>query len=373
MINWFRRNLVLLIFTFVRSLSFGQADTLDVGGPKVILTGFLDVFYCYDFNKPETNYRQTFLYNHNRHNEFNLNLGFIKVGVEQTRYRANLALQAGTYANDNYALEPGSLKHIFEANAGVKLSGKKEIWLDAGIFSSHIGFESAVSPACQTLTRSLVAESSPYFLTGAKLTWIANEKWELGGIVSNGWQRIQRVAGNSLPCFGTQVKYIPGKAFTLNWSTLMGTDDPDSTRRMRYFNNLYALFQLANGLDLTLGFDAGMQQQSKGSSAYNTWYAPVAILKYGFSREWAMAFRAEYYHDKAGVIVPTGTPEGFKTTGFSLNLDYKPAPDIACRIEGRYFDSRDKIFKKDGSYTHHNFFITGSIAVQFQKIFDLKQ
>ena len=51
--------------------------------------------------------------------------------------RANIALAVGTYMNANYAAEPGVLKNIYEANAGVKISNNKNIWVDAGILPSH--------------------------------------------------------------------------------------------------------------------------------------------------------------------------------------------------------------------------------------------
>ncbi len=122
-----------------------QADSAWRQPLALTILGFVDVFYAYDFNRPEETTRQPFLYNHNRHHEFNLNLGLVKAGIENAKYRANLALQTGTYANDNYAAEPGLLKNIFEANIGLSLNRKNTLWLDAGILPSHIGFESALS------------------------------------------------------------------------------------------------------------------------------------------------------------------------------------------------------------------------------------
>ncbi|MBK8628486.1 MAG: hypothetical protein IPN86_23905 [Saprospiraceae bacterium] len=49
----------------------------------------MDIFYAYDFSKLQGNIRQPFLYNHNRHNEFNVNLAFIKAAVTNDHYRAN--------------------------------------------------------------------------------------------------------------------------------------------------------------------------------------------------------------------------------------------------------------------------------------------
>lgn len=360
-------NFYLTISLFIFCLTaHGQTDSsVWSQKPEISYSGFVDIFYAYDFNKPQTNYRQTFLYNHNRHNEFNLNLGLLKVSTKHLKYRANLALQAGTYVIDNYAAEPTVLQHIYEGNAGLSLNKKNNLWIDAGIFGSHIGFESAISKDSWTLTRSLLAENSPYYLSGAKLTYNPNDRWELATIICNGWQRIKKVSGNSLPAFCTQIKYIKADRLTINWSTFIGTDDPDSTRRMRYFNNFYVQSQSTKKFGFIAGFDIGGQQTGKDSSEYNIWFSPVIILRYSLTDKWSTSLRAEYYQDKDGVIIATGTSNGFTTSGLSLNLDYSPIKNVAWRLEGRWLDSADKIFKKENKYTNDNYFIVTSIAVSF--------
>jgi Putative beta-barrel porin-2, OmpL-like. bbp2 len=336
----------------------GPGNTLRFGG-------YIESYYTYDFNKPVNNNRPGFIYSHNRHNEFNLNLGFLKANYSAERVRANLAMAAGTYMNANYAAEPGVLKNIFEANAGVKL-GKKNFWLDAGIFSSHIGFESAHSPSCWNLTRSILADNTPYFEAGAKLSYTSeNDKWLLSGLALNGWQRITRVSGNSLMSWGTQIQFKPSDKVLLNYSTFIGTDKPDSARLIRFFHNLYGIFSLGTKLGLTLGFDIGTEEKSQNSNGSNTWYSPVIILKYPFSGKWTMAGRVEYYNDKNEVIIATGTLHGFQTMGYSLNIDYAPAKNILVRLEGRSLKSRDKIFIKNNLPTDGDTFITSSIAVNF--------
>lgn len=353
------------LFSFITSNAAAQNDTVATSKPELTFSGFADVYYAFDFNKPGGEFRQPFLYSHNRHNEFNLNLGFIKVAVVHEKYRANLALQAGTYPNDNYAAEPGVLKNLFEANAGVSLSSKNNLWLDAGIFGSHIGFESAVSSDNWTLTRSLAAEGSPYFLSGAKITYQPNRQWTLVGLVCNGWQRIRRVSGNSLLSFGTQVTYAKNENAALNWSTFVGTDDPDSVRRARIFNNFYGKFQLSSKLGLIAGFDIGLQQASKDSKTYQKWMAPVIIARYALNGQWATAIRMEYFADKHQVIMPSWAAEGFHTSGASANIDFTPFPNISCRLEGRLLKSKDEIFNKQGQSSATNAFIVSSIAVKF--------
>ena len=329
------------------------------------LSGFVDVFYAYDFSQPaERDFRQPFLFNHNRHNEVNLNLGLLRLSVEHPKYRANLALQAGTYAEDNYAAEQDLLRHVFEANAGISLNSSNTLWLDAGILGSHIGFESAVSAENPTLTRSLLAENSPYFLTGAKLSYEPSEEWLIAALITNGWQRIRRVRGNSLPSFGSQVTYTRASELVLNWSTLIGTDDPDATRRMRYFNNFYGQFFLSPRITLTAGFDVGFQQQQKNSNAYDWWYSPVLITQYRINEQWATAFRAEHYADESQVIISNLSPAEFRATGLSVNLDYSPVKNVFCRLEGRWLQSDNRIFQEDDSFGRSNVFIVGSLAVK---------
>ena len=236
----------------------------------VTFSGYVEAYYQYDFNKPADNNRPGFIYSHNRHNEFNLNLGFLKGSYNTERVRANFAMASGTYMNANYAAETGVLKNIFEANAGIKISKKKNLWIDAGIFSSHIGFESAISKDCWTLTRSMLADNSPYFESGAKITYTTdNNKWIVSGLLLNGWQRIKRVDGNSLMSYGTQVQYKPNATTTLNYSSFIGTDKPDSARQWRYFHNLYGIFNVTDKFGITAGFDIGSEQKANPAVIWN--------------------------------------------------------------------------------------------------------
>jgi hypothetical protein len=327
--------------------------------PDLTLMGFVDAFYVYDFDRPTGAFRQAFLYNHNRHNEFNVNLGLLHLALNHSKYRARLGLQAGTYANDNYAAEPDLLKTIFEANVGMALNKKNSLWLDAGVLPSHIGFESALSVDNLTLTRSLSAENSPYFLTGTQLSFRASEQLYLAALVVNGWQRIQRLAGNSLPSFGTQIAYTPSDKTLINWSTFIGTDDPDSTRRMRYFSNFYLQSKRFSKLTVIVGIDAGVQQVSKGSDKYHLWGSPTIIAQYAFNTRWKVALRLESYYDPDGVVVQLNMPNHIITSGTSINIDYSPTPFLQARLESRW------LFGEVDKAVFNNFTVALSLAAKF--------
>jgi len=357
-----------IIFTIISlfgtsSLFLAQEETQK----PLKISGYAEIYYQYDANNPENNSRPSFVYSHNRNNEVNLNLGFVKANYETEKFRANIALAAGTYMNANYAAESGVLKNIYEANVGVKISKTKNLWIDAGIMPSHIGFESAISKDCWTLTRSILAENSPYFESGAKISYTSdNGKWFVSGLVLNGWQRIQRVDGNSTVAFGHQLTYKPSEKITLNSSSFIGNDKPDSIRQMRYFHNLYGVFQLTDKFGLTAGFDIGAEQKAKGSEQYNVWYSPVIIARYSPTEKLSFAARGEYYSDKKGVVITTETPHGFQTFGYSLNADYQILSNLVWRTEVKNLSSKDTVFiNRDNDFRKNNFSVVTSLAVNF--------
>ena len=339
----------------------------DTSGLSLSFSGYAEPYYGYDFNQPADGNRPGFIYAHNRHNEFNVNIAYIKASVTAQRMRGNLALMAGTYANANLSAEPGTLKNVFEANAGIKLSKSNELWLDAGIFASHIGFESAIRKDCWTLTRSLMAENSPYYESGAKLSYTTPDgKWFFSALALNGWQRIQRVPGNSLLSGGWQITFKPSGRVTLNSSGFIGTDKPDDARLIRSFHNFYGIFQISDQFGLITGFDSGWEENAREGENANMWYSPVLIGRYTVNDRVALAGRVEYYADENGVIIATGTENGFKTLGVSLNLDIQIHKNAMWCFEGKLFNSKDDIFvKENGEVTNSNAVLTTALCVWF--------
>lgn len=339
--------------------------TNDSAAASLKLSGYIESYYSYFFNKPNNN-KSDYLYSFNRHNEFNINLGFIKAAYENKNIRANMAIMIGSYANENLASEPSTAKNIFEANTGIKLSKKKNLWLDAGIFSSHIGFETAVGKDCQTLTRSLLAENSPYYESGLKLTFISkNDKLLLSGLLLNGWQKIYRITRNQTPAFGHQLTYKFSDNFLINSSSFVGNVYPDSARRMRYFHNFFSQIKVNKKMKFTVGFDAGAEQISKKSTQYNLWFSPILIGQYVFNDAVSLTLRAEQYNDAKQVIVATNTVNGFVTSSVSANLDFNIYHNALWRIEARYFKSKDQIFVQNGLPTNEDYLLTTSLALSF--------
>lgn len=357
------KNIIILLSLLCGIAISAQNDSIK---KPLSISAYAEIYYLYDFGNPINHNRPSFVYSHNRHNEVNLNLGLVKASYQTEKIRANLVLATGTYMNANLASEPGVLKNIYEANIGVKLSKTKNLWLDAGILPSHIGWESAIGKDNWILTRSLAADNSPYFETGARLSYTTdNGKWYMSALVLNGWQRIQRVDGNNTPAFGHQLTYKVNDKISVNSSSFIGNDKPDSLRLMRYFHNIYATFQLNAKLAVMTGFDIGAEQKSKESKQYNNWYTAAFIAKYTFTEKSNLTARTEYYRDKNGVIITNNTANGFRTWGYSLNYDYQISDNLIWRTEARNLSSKDRIFVQNDELKRQNFFLTTSLAISF--------
>jgi hypothetical protein len=332
---------------------------------RTSFSGYIDAYYCFDFAQPQNNERAGFWYNHRRHNEFNVNHGIVKASVSSKNIRGNIALMIGTYSQYNLIGEQELIRNIYEGNVGVKLSKKANLWADAGIFASHIGFESAISKDCWTLLRSMLADNTPYYLSGVKTTYTSpSEKWILSAVVANGWQRIRRLPYNSMPSFGTQVQFLPTKKVTFNYSTYFGNEGTDSLKQMRFFNNFYAICTLSEKWGLIAGFDFGMQgnQQTKKT---RFWNSSAVMLRYKLTSKGTFCARAEHYVDRDGVVIATGSPNGFQTLAYSLNFDYAPAENLLWRIEARGLSSKDNVLQLNNKPSKQNYVLATSMAVSF--------
>ncbi len=239
--------LILVLFIGLSGFSQNTSEAAIDSIKPFTFQGYGEIYYSSDSSNPANNEKSNFLYNHKRNNEININLAYAKASFNQNNVRANAALMIGNYSQYNLSAEPNWAEFIFEANVGFKVSKKQNIWLDAGIMPSHIGFESAISADCWTLSRSILAENSPYYETGIKLSYTnKSEKFNASFLVLNGWQKIKTPDYFKQPSFGLQLNYKPNAKLLLNYSNFIGNDRPDGIDSWRLFHNVYAIYEPSN-------------------------------------------------------------------------------------------------------------------------------
>lgn len=354
-----RRAEVLCIGSFAPSVRSGMLAGLwslsclttnvraqDSAGARPLTVGvYAEAYLGLGFTGTSDGVRPGYLYHFTREGRPSVNLAYVRADYARGGLRMHGALAAGTYMRANYAAEPRFLRNILEANVGVRLTRKADVWLDAGVLPSHIGFESAVGRDNWNLTRSMVAENSPYYETGVRLSHTSVDgRLQAGYYLLTGWQRIRMLPGNTMPSHGLQVNYKASGRLTLNYSGFIGTDRPDSLRRWRHYHDLYAILDLGGGFGMVAGFDIGVERPLRSAGGVDIWQGPVCILRYAPDGPWAFAFRAERFDDAGGVIIDIGRPNGFRADGYSVNLDHRPSARLMLRAEARMFRSRTRVF-----------------------------
>jgi hypothetical protein len=330
--------------------------------------GFLDAYFAYDFNQP-ANLDRSFTTQPARHDEFNINLAHLEVKLAGARTRGRLALQAGTSVQSNYAAEPqvGNIsgdelaRHIQEAVVGVKVANR--LWIDGGIYLSHVGQESWISRDNPTYTRSLIADYSPYYETGVKATWTASSKLTAQFHVLNGWQNISET--NNDKAVGVRLDYVATPGLTVGYDNFIGNEMPDTApSRVRVFNELFASMT-ADRLNLWLTFDYGVQGR-KPASGKSDWWGAAAIGRLRLAPSVWVSARLERYDDPDGVIVSTGVPDPFQVSGGSVGLDLAPFAGALWRVEARAFSAGRPIFPKGSAgLSDRNGFVVTSLALTF--------
>jgi hypothetical protein len=310
---------------------------------RITINGFVDTYYAYDATRPPAGDRQ-FTTQAVRHDEVNVNLAWLGLTLSRARTRARVAVQAGTSVQSNYAGEPrvgvvsgpSVSQFIQEAVVGYRLRDK--LWIDAGIYSSYIGLESWSSGDNLTYTRSLVADYSPYYLSGAKLTWQATPKLTAQLHVTNGWQNISE--SNRRKAVGVRMDYAVFPSLTVMYANFIGDEQPErSGRALRVFNQLMAKGTV-RGMDWQAQVDVG----TEGS---RQWYGTAVTARRALTAQTALVGRVERYSDPDQAIIPAVNTRGFVGNGASLGVDVLLDDRVRWRTEGRLIRTDRPQYRRD--------------------------
>lgn len=342
--------LLAALWPLAPGLRSGPVYAQGADSVKVTFGGFLDSYYAYDFGKPATLDRSfaggaTFTTQPARHNEFNINLAYVEAIISGPRVRGRLALQAGTSVQSNYSAEPvvgfnsgpSLSRHIQEAYAGYQVT--PALWVDGGVFYSHMGMESWASKDNPAYTRSLTAEYSPYYSSGVRAVWSATPKLTAHLHVVNGWQNISET--NSGKGVGIRLDYNPSSTISMSYYNFFNNEVGG---RQRIFNGV-GLKLTPDARSTVVGqFDVGSLDAPSSGGERSTWYGVTLIGRRGLTDRVALVGRVERFDDEDQVNIATGLVDPFRGNGGSIGLDFTPNARFLWRTELRGFSNEEPVF-----------------------------
>ena len=310
---------------------------------KVDVTGFVDVYYGYNFNKVDPILRAFDV----QHNAFSLSLAevvFSKGVTDESRLGFRVDLDFGKTAGLVAAYEPGKgdadvYKYIQQAY-GSLLTGKVQ-W-DVGKFVTPMGAEVIESQDNWNYTRSLLfGYAIPFYHLGVRATVPVNDKVSLSGFVLNGWNNASEINGAKTLAANATLKPRGNLTWSLNYMAgkELATVDGVSPATRNLFDTTVS-FTVSPKLSLMSNFDYGKEGEVK-------WWGVAGYAKVQATPSWALVGRYEYLDDTKGGFMTFGTAAQTVT----VTSDHLIAGGLKARLEYRTDFAKEAIFPKDDGTT----------------------
>lgn len=340
----------------------------DTTKSQIEINGYVDTYFGYDKNQPISGNRP-YAVSSAKHNEFAINLAYIDFAYTSQRVRARFTPGFGTYMNTNYAAEQGSMRNVVEASAGVKLSAKKDIWVDAGVIGSPFGYENAISKSQLLYTRSMAAEFSPYYFAGVKLSLPLVKKLTANLYAVNGWQQIADV--NKGKSAILNLEYKPGK-WVINASAYYGSEENlgSINLRNRIFFDGHATYSYKR-VKASAGASYGIQKIKNLDDA--RWYQFNLAGQYNITHKIIVSARVETFADEDGIVAaPITAASSFVCYSYALGGSYAVTPNAVFRLEARAYKATGKVFLDTEQLPTDNTVMgIASLTINFGHLFDV--
>ncbi|MHA8087298.1 outer membrane beta-barrel protein [Aquirufa sp. Wall-65K1] len=305
----------ILLFIFFTFPLLGQQDSTT----KSILGfyAYAEGYYLVDPIQKTAHEKEPIFFNHAHANQWDLNLGILGISLKKGPFNAQISGMLGSYARRNLANEPTFWRNVFEMNISYQLAKNWSIM--AGVFPSHLGYESVKNSDNWTLSRSFIAENSPYYESGISINFKPNASWSYTLLGLRGWQRIHELR----PAIGTQIIYTSANSWIWNSSGFIGNEGNGT----RLFHDFYVVVPLSKKIKAVLISDLGYQ--------HAFWHGEALMVQAKLSETWKLAGRLEQFSDPNAIIL---APES-KFQSASINTDFRLFPKMMLRAEWRIYQS----------------------------------
>lgn len=349
-------------------LPLAKAPELEAPKDTLVISGYVDGYFNLDAINPGKT-RRPYAAASARLKQFAVNLAYFSIGYRSERVRVQLTPGFGTYMQDNYGHENVLNRFLLETYGGFKLSKKKNMWLDIGIFTSPYTYETPISKDQLLYSRSLAAENAPYYVSGLRFTLPLSPKFTLTLYGLNGWQIINfNNASARTPAFASQLQYKVNPRTSLYWNTFVGDAGSNNQPWLsaRYFNDFFVQYQGARW-DVSGTAYVGLQGVYNSAKPSYTWYSVNATARYKFNTKLSLSGRMEYFSDPNGILT---APSQLQTRAFNvysgtLGLNYAPIKNVLLRLEGRGYGGQNGIFSNNGRQVNYSAILFSSLCVWF--------
>jgi len=318
--------------------------------------GFFDLGYSRDFNDPSNH-----LFRNRgttpRVNEWDLNMAALyvtKEASEKSRWGMELEAQAGEdskifgFSSTAPKLAGANwLRQIGKANVSYLAPVGKGLTLQAGIFSSLIGYDGLYAKDNFNYTRPWGADYTPYLMMGVNASYPFSKKITATGFVINDYFHL--ADPNSVPSFGGQLAFSATEHLNLKETVLYGPHQSDTALEFwRFFSDSIAEWK-QNAVTVAFEYQLGTEKVAATGSPRALWMSSQLPVHWVVRGPWSVTVRPEVAWDRDGRWMGFAQTIKAVTSTLEYRIPYRWTNTIA-RLEYRFDDSRGKGggFFKDG-------------------------
>src|SRR6185503_4208900 len=228
------------------------------------------------------------------------------------------------------------LRHLGPTNVSYLAAAGKGLTLQAGIFSSLIGYDSLYAKDNFNYTRPWGADFTPYLMMGANASYPLTEKLTGTIFVVNGYWHLARA--NSAPSAGGQVAYKITPKVTLKETTLVGSHQRNTAFEFWRFLTDTIVERKTEKLTFATEYIFSTERvdaPGKPRALMMSWQLPA---RWTLNDRWSIAFRPEVFWDRDGRwTLARQTVKAFTST-LEYRIPYKWTNTI-FRLEHRFDES----------------------------------
>jgi hypothetical protein len=309
---------------------------------SVDLSGYIDVYYNYNANRPSSEINQ--LYNFDDYaDQFNLEAAKITLNHDPDPVGAHLDVIFGRTNTDihaNSGAENADDNYIEQAFISVKPPKAKGFEMDFGQFVTSAGDEVIETMSNWSYSHGLLFTNAiPYYHFGVRTAIPATKTWTFGFQLVNGWNNV--VANNGGVTIGVTSAIVkPKYSWFVNYYT-----GPGNTGTQKGYKNLFdtTLLLTPNAkFNAYVNYDYGQNRYFPTKKDVSLHWQGVAVSGRGqVTANAALVARYEYFYDQGN---QTGVKQ--KLNEITGTYEYKWPVGLLMRAEYRRDWSDQAYFQK---------------------------
>jgi len=341
-----RAALLLCLAGFAGTAVAQDLNQAAAPAPSWKFGAWLDADYSKDFNAPPNH-----LFRNRgttpRVDELDLNMAGAwvrKAPAQASRWGVEATVHAG---RDSEAFGFSStapnlaaadwLLHFGPTNVSYLAPTGKGLTLQAGIFSSLIGYDSLYARDNLSYTRPWGADYTPYLMMGVNATYPLTPSVTVTGLLVNGYWHLAHA--NDAPSIGGQISYKPGNVVTVKQTMLYGPHQTDTALEFWRFLSDTILERKTARLTTAAEFQAGEERVAGPGGPRALWLAAQVPVRWAMQGPWSVTIRPEFCWDRDGRWIGSEQSVGAVTSMLERRIAVRRVQTI-LRLEHRYDNSQ---------------------------------